>query len=71
MSECEDGFTRKAEMDITLEEIYQEWWRLYSVLQLAVRSLSSAAEDSLEKMAVLKLIKSFADLKSPIYNNYF
>ena len=54
-----------------LEEIYQAWWRPYSALQFDVRSLSRAAENSLEKMAAVKLIKSNADIKSNLYKSYF
>ena len=71
MPNSEDDFTRKIELDIMLEEICQAWWRPHSVLQLAVRSLNSAAENSLKKMAALKLIKSFTDIKSPIYKSIF
>ena len=54
-----------------LEEIYQAWWRPYSALQFAVRSLIRAAENSLEKMAAVQLIKSLTDIKSNLYKNYF
>ena len=54
-----------------LEEIYQAWWRPYSALQFAVRSLSRAAENSLEKMAAVKLVKSYTDIKSYLYKSYF
>ena len=54
-----------------LEEIYQAWWRPYSALQFAVRSLSRAAENSLENMAAVKLIKSYTDIKSNLYKSYF
>ena len=54
-----------------LEEIYQAWWRPYSALQFAVRSLSRAAENSFEKMAAVKQIKSYTDIKSHFYKSYF
>ena len=54
-----------------LEEIYQAWWRPYSALQFAVRRLSRAAENSLEKMAAIKLVKSYTDIKSYLYKSYF
>ena len=54
-----------------LEDIYQAWWRPYSALQFAVRSLSRAAEYSLEKIAAVKLIKYYTDIKSNLYKNYF
>ena len=71
MPNSEDDFTRKIELELMLGEIYQAWLRPYSVLQLTVRSLNSAAENSLEKMAALKLIKSFTDTKSPIQKKLF
>ena len=69
MAEAE--FRRKIELEIMLEEIYQAWLRPYSALQFAVRSLSRAAENSLEKMAALKLMKAYSDIKSHIYKSYF
>ena len=54
-----------------LEEIYQAWWRPYSALQFAVRSLSRVAENSLEKMAAIKLVKSYTDIKSYLYKIIF
>ena len=54
-----------------LEEIYQAWWRPYSALQFAVRSRSRAAENSLEKMAAVKLVKSYTDIKSYLSKSYF
>ena len=54
-----------------LEEIYQALWRPYSALQFAKRSLSRAAENSLEKMAAVKLVKSYTDIKSYFYKSYF
>ena len=54
-----------------LEEIYQAWWPPYSALQFAVSSLSRAAENSLEKMAAVKLVKSYTDMKSNLYKSYF
>ena len=68
---AEEEFRRKIELDIMLEEIYQAWWRPYSALQFAVRSLSRAAENSLKKMAAVKLVKSYTDIKSYIYKSYF
>ena len=68
---AEEEFRRKIELDIMLEEIYQAWWRPYSALQFAVRSLSKAAEISLEKMAAVKLVKSYTDIKSCSYKSYF
>ena len=54
-----------------LEEIYQAWWRPYSALPFAERSLSRAAENSLEKMAAIKLVKTYTDIKSYLYKSYF
>ena len=54
-----------------LEGIYQAWWRPYSALQFAVRSLSRAAENSPEKMAPVKLIKSYTAIKSNLYQKLF
>ena len=54
-----------------LEEIYQAWWQPYSALKFAVRSLSRAAENSLEKMAAVKLIKSYTDIKPNLYKKKF
>ena len=47
------------------------WWQLYSALQFAVRCLSNAAFHSLEKIAAVKDIRSFADNSSPVYKSYF
>ena len=71
MPETEEEFRKKAEFDITLEKNFQAWWQLYSALQFAVRCLSNAAFHSLEKIAAVEDIRSFADISSPVYKIYF
>ena len=62
--QTEEIFRKKAEIDIILEKICQEWWQSYS-------ALSNAAENSLENSAAVKYIRSFADISSPVYKKLF